>query len=1136
MIDAAGDISTPLDRHEGYALLSATQALLKGLLESDAPVTLVAGPRREPFADLFRIGQEDAAAGLLQRHEIKLRAMPSAERAITVASNAARSGLSTLVFVPNDQLNAAATLIARLASERFERGGGLTIVMEDRGADVRESDPRRLTRQTGLACLEPADLTDLRDAMETTTRLSRAARCPVGLVVHSALLRSADTIEVRPNRVIESVDAILLRRRRRRRPRVVESGDVLRIVRRLELNRARALPSPGERVPVGFITVGPAESALRDVLQILRMTGRVPVLHLMAVHPLDDVAIARLLMRCEIVVVLEPRPGEIESGVLAIAEAMRHRGERPAGVWGRQLPAADDDAPVTLGIDEALHPSLLARRAAHVLHLIRPASQVAAQFVPESPALAHPPFARAMSIGAAAALSHVRRVAVEVDQWLRDQTLDGQAETDDEESIPPTTLAIDGVVPVSATPRLVVCEVWDAGRFRREGIAAIRQAALDGSPWMLIVCDVDGAEGADLSRLTQGVIPAERADRVHIEPVDLNDHARLTEVMREAALAGRLTVIIAGDGPPSRFDVAAIERALAEIDRLGYEPRQRVQWPLDRACDVRQPTDDESIERRLEQETPPLHSALRIDRLPRRRTPARLRLRPLVEQVEVIRTRPPARRWRGTAATRLPVPDIIHRRVPIWRAHVAGFRGDPPGVAWRILAAVGRRMGYAVRCLHDPTPIGAGRRAWTQVLYSHPRPGEAPLPRGARIPFGEADLLLGLDAAETLRAVASDRSLRVAFADQTFAVVNLGSFSDETDTEQAREMRSELRTVLRHAVRAQPAVIDDIAGACRAWFHTDRVVDAALIGAAFQSGLIPATLDAMEAAVADVEAAGIGRATEAFQFGRHLALDARLLSRPKDDRLEDADRFVRRTVHLLARRRGGRSLARRFESLVRGSLDAMPGLRESDLGRQARRDFVIALYRCLLWGGIDHAARYARLITDLYYVDRGESGRALTRNAVLPLAGAMLIRDLPFIATMTTSAEQRRRTRQILNVKRARSDEVRHRYLTRFELFAFGRRFRADVRTSDWPARLIAATRHVLPTRWRGSSRQRELRDYLIDLVERAARHATHDYAHHHEALARLHQQALDNRLRGMALAEIRMLAEPDAADGDRET
>src|SRR5262249_12191158 len=153
---------------------------------------------------------------------------------------------------------------------------------------------------------------------------------------------------------------------------------------------------------------------------------------------------------------------------------------------------------------------------------------------------------------------------------------------------------------------------------------------------------------------------------------------------------------------------------------------------------------------------------------------------------------------------------------------------------------------------------------------------------------------------------------------------------------------------------------------------TDRVADMALLGAAFQLGFIPVTIDALETVMQAMEGRGWGRSREAFEFGRRLTVDARLLSRPKDDREEDVHRVARRMVLSLSRRVwGGGSRAHEFRRLIRGSLDDMPGLMETDPGRQARRDFVMALYRCVKWGGLAYAQQYADQVRRLYHADRG---------------------------------------------------------------------------------------------------------------------------------------------------------------------
>jgi hypothetical protein len=301
---------------------------------------------------------------------------------------------------------------------------------------------------------------------------------------------------------------------------------------------------------------------------------------------------------------------------------------------------------------------------------------------------------------------------------------------------------------------------------------------------------------------------------------------------------------------------------------------------------------------------------------------------------------------------------------------------------------------------------------------------------------------------------------------------------------------------------------------------------------------VPVSPEAIESAVDMIEDRGFGRSRETFEFGRRLAVEPRLFSRPAPEGLEHVDRMARRMALSVGRAwwRGGRR-ARGLSRLIHESLLLMPGLAQSEAGRAAQRDFVMACHRCLTWGGLEYAQQFAQLISGLYRIDQDHPEPTLTLHAVLPLAEAMLIRDPLYIASMASSPEQRRRTRQRLNVKPARGDRIERRYLTRFELIGFNHRLRADVRTSDWPARAAALVRRLAPRRWRGTRRERDLRAYLIEFVMRAIDNAPRDFERWSEAMRRLHHQAAEDRLRGMALSEIRMLAEADAstrASGER--
>ncbi|MCH7624240.1 MAG: hypothetical protein IIB46_09205, partial [Nitrospinae bacterium] len=239
-------------------------------------------------------------------------------------------------------------------------------------------------------------------------------------------------------------------------------------------------------------------------------------------------------------------------------------------------------------------------------------------------------------------------------------------------------------------------------------------------------------------------------------------------------------------------------------------------------------------------------------------------------------------------------------------------------------------MGYAVKSLYNPTPIGAGRRAWAEILFTRSEEGEPASDHAVTVPYGEADLILGLDVSETLRSIGPDPTLRVADNRRTGAIVNLGLLSDEQDNEQASEIREKFVQSAKRCMLKEQQHFGDYAAACRRAFHSDRVVDVAMIGAAYQHGLIPVTLDAIKEALKRVEMKGYGGTEDAFDFGRRLAVHPELFTRQKDESEQRVANISRRMELSLARSRWwGNIQASRFRGLVQRNLKAMPGLAET---------------------------------------------------------------------------------------------------------------------------------------------------------------------------------------------------------------
>jgi Pyruvate/2-oxoacid:ferredoxin oxidoreductase gamma subunit len=1104
-----------LGRHEGWCLLSAQEAMLKGVLEAELDVELLAIPSHGVFERVLRLNSDAGAAQILREHGVRLDATDDAARAVDLALLATSEGHRTVAFAPNSMLESTMAALLRATAAPLAADGAMAIVLEDDPATCPASCPRQAAVRLNIPCLEPADLEQLRDGMEFAMRLSKAGSSPVAIVVHRDLLDSSDTLRMRPNRVMSRLDAALQARRRRRTPRWGEAGSVMRIARRLELNAGKSIPSPGERVPVGFITVGPARPALDHVIHVMRLVGRVPVLSLAMLHPLDEAAIERLLGRCEQVVVLEPRPGAVEATVLTVAESMRYKGEIAATVWGRRLPPSAQHGPMLMGAGDALHPSTLARRVVHLLHRIRPTLDVASHLqrdLPAPGAASLPP--RGAGLGYGAAVQRLRAIMTELTPRLSDPNALEQHDAE------PTSLLVQGRERFGASKRTIPVEIWNADRLHDEGIAAIRQAARDEQPRIVVVLIVSDELPVDVERIVAAAVPSDRAARSRVRSAGLGDTEELSDILVEAAFAEGFTAIVVPDAPVARFSPSAIERSLRDADRLGFSPVQTASWPAEQVCDLR-PLDTVASQQKSEQRELQLRrSRLLIEPLKSEdREGGPIRILPLLEHVEVVRSKSPMIAPKLLAATRLTAPPPIHARASQWRCHIAGWRGEAPGVMPRALALAGRRMGYHVRVVHEPVPCSAGWRAFSQVLFTRLTDNEDPLPLTGTIPYAEADVLIGVDPAEALRAIETDDRLLIAQRDRTFAVVNSGRISGAVAAETSRRLAEQLETSLAQHTRPDHRIATDVASIARAILHTDRVVDLMLLGAAFQEGMIPVSIDAMEAALREIESLGVGRSLEVFRLGRVLATERALLDKSASGRADDRDpepvkQIVRRmALTLRSSKPGGAQNARRFARLMERLLTATPGLAETEPGREARRDAVHAVYQCFFWGGMSYAEQFVDRIIRLYDADRGDRGRMLTRLVVLPLAEAMLIRDHLHIAAMATAIEHRRQIRQRMNIKPTRGDRVERRYVTRVELQVFGRRITADVRTSDWPARLMSRVSRLVPLSFRGTSEQRGLRQAMYDLLDKVVEAADKDYDRYAEILRHVHHQALNRTL-----------------------
>ena len=1109
----------PLARVDGHALCTAAEALLKGFLETDLDVHAVFVVRGSAFGGLLGIMERAEDRAVLARNGVEIIEVLHASRGVELAAQEGSRGRRAAVMISNDELDGVVLALAALARTPLTEGGAICLVLEDNPYAVPTTCPRRVARRTGLRVLEPCDLSGLRDGCDGAMRLSSASGRPAAIICHVSLLRSGATLPVAPNRQVAMTDhAAWLRRRRV--PKGAEATDPLQIVRRLEVNRLEHLPNPGEREQYGFLAIGAAAIAVRHMLDELGLSGRVPLLRLVALDPLDEAVVGRLLARCHHVIVVEPRPGSVAPRIVAVAQAMREPDVPPARVWWDALPeAAGDVEPI--GINDGMRTSLLTRRVVRLLHEVRPGLKVEER-------LARIPAAiegldiprRSHGLGVSAAEEAIRTAIAQAAATVEASQVPGA---------PTRGLVGDRGAP-PACDILCTVEVWDRSRFQRESMALLDQVARETRPRVVVMADL-GAEGAiDCERLGRAEAGSGVEQRLAFVTVDLNDQKTLHDALVAAASASLLTIIIARDGPPARFDLSKLNRTAEQIDRDGFLRHQRFILPADNACELRDPGLATQVARGLLRGADPLRAEPRVERIriPGGRGVA-LKVDLLYEQVEIVRSRPPA----ALDALRDPIPiappQPLHGSSGLWRAHLAGIRGEVPGAAGQLLAEAGRAMGFRVEWTHLGVPIGPGRRAWSQVMFTRIEgpvdPSAAPGSAAefpsvtVQIPYGEADLVLGVDAVETIRAIATDPQLRVASPSVTAIVANSGPLEDQIDP-LTHAAAAQLPEAVEVTTLADRRVVADLASEVRSRFLTDRPMDLVLVGIAFQRGYIPVSIEALEAGARRLESYGYARSFEAVQFGRMLGARsdvgdaAGATAGARTDPAADAARLARRMS--ADRQLGGRRDRKRGQRLrgaIASTLVRLGPLGESRDGRVAMRDFATAMRRCEMWGGFEYAMRYGELIGALIGSGDDPRGLELARLAILPAAEAFLIRDVWYVGALTTSLDQNHRIRATLGVRLARGDEIHRRYLHRLDIRLASKRWVVEFRSSDWPDRILRATLPFIPAGLRGSPAQRSLRETMASVLGRAA----HDSGAREawmEVARKLHSLASDGTLR----------------------
>jgi indolepyruvate ferredoxin oxidoreductase len=1014
------------------------------------------------------------------------------------------------------------------------------------------ADSRFISRHLFIPVIEPANQQEVKDFIDLALKLSRRTELYSGFVVPTNLADGGGTVTCRPNQypsrnVLNPVDfetaGINLDKHVLLPPRTwwqeaSYAGRFERakaVARELGLNR---LDYPADsRKPIGLATSGLAHGYLVQTLWELGLLGELPILKFGMSYPVDGELVRELSRQCERIVVVEARRSFIEEQIREVVLADRQAGGPAADVevWGKKFPNGLSGIPEIRG----LHPSIIITRLVPLLKSIMGGrSQVAmpegmatlerelatADATAEAEMEQLPPRVPSFCPGcphrdSASLCLEIKREFMDAEYMQRkhgrgpvDLVFHGDIGCYTMLMFPPNAplmhnlsgMGLGGGTGSGMDPFITNKQAVFMGdsTFFHSGALAISQAIKLGQDITFIILDnrttaMTGHQptpGVDYDVTGNPTAWQDIEEVVHgmggrgnltLVRVDVEKRREYRELLEETFLADGVKVIIADKecGITRQRRKKRADRATQR--RLGYLPKWEHMNVNREACTFCLACTEMTGCPGLTHVETDYGRKMDTDLTWCVNDGAceRLGACSAFERVVIKRKRPPRSRVPELGLDEIPDPQ--KRPVgDLWRCCLLGVGTQGVGTATQILVRAAHKEGYHVEFLDKKGLAIRGGGVTSQIVYNISRQ-----PVTAVVPYGKADLLVGIDVLEAARAIDPNGRSRVASAERTAAVINTGKFETINGLLGREDFDVEaLERTIRAHTRSEDYLARNISRICEKYLGSKIYANIMMLGFAFQKGLIPVSMHSMAWAIKDTIRMDFRKNLYAFNMGRKLVLRRDLFQgAPRRtgwrDVLEEKCRW--------AIRRFGRG-RRRSEGLRKLAAQTVQALDRLD--EPLKRDIVVRLYDALRWGGLDYARRYADAVRGAYAKDSPRFDFAVTRAVVHNLADAMLIKDGVFIAELATNPEKLARDREKYNVNRANGDRISYRHMLHWT-WTLGRHSREFAFAApSWMLLVLKRMRWLrkLVPRWHRADR--EHRERYASAVEAFAWTTTEEY------------------------------------------
>ncbi len=440
-----------------------------------------------------------------------------------------------------------------------------------------------------------------------------------------------------------------------------------------------------------------------------------------------------------------------------------------------------------------------------------------------------------------------------------------------------------------------------------------------------------------------------------------------------------------------------------------------------------------------------------------------------------------------------PLPPPPQPFKNVWSAYAAGVGGMGIGTMSKILVVAGYLQGFDVHfCDRKGLAIRNGG-VYTHVTYTNSDTKISPI-----IPYGKADLVMGLDILEAVRGITGESVFRVASSQRTDAVVNtaktetirmlIGEDSFET---------ADLESTIQENSKTYFGL--NLFEVSEQLFGTKLYANIMLLGVTFQRGVMPLELEPIQIALKQmVRRSDLQQNLNAFEIGRYLAVNEKTQNTISQHITESATESYEVTLEekrkILSEKSQGKHIAASYVQSVEGIVEKL------NLDENTNRSLAIYIYDLIQFENIEYARKYIGKVEKVYENDNNDY-RA-TNATIKYLHKVMLIKDEVYVSHLLTSKEKFARDKIRYNVDEKNGDKIKYLHLNRPHFTVMGFEIEHDIDTRNWMLHIMKRMKFL--RRWlsKWHAKERDFRDwYIREVIDTFSSDSGVDYDKHVQAI-----------------------------------